>query len=277
MKLTIVARAATFLLLAAMAGGVGAQTRDAPFRPPAPWKIEDTSYGDRPLLPRRGLVLHAVEYEWGTPQWATPDLADQAARECGAQLVLPSAPTEPGAEPEMAVVEHEVWLLFSGVEALELERYPVLTALDGCTAVVGHRSRKTRMLFSGDLVTKFSFADRDSPRVESIPAGEWRDSPFLPIADLAELRQRYGERVYRPESSSYPDKVVCIYTGNSLDRSTQCHLDEPGRWRGLLLSRHFEHTATAYSGVRVKQYWLDAWIDGDLFVWDAEIEAGDTE
>jgi len=244
------------------------------FTLPAPFIVEsDSAFRSNGYVappPRRGLVVHGHFYDdyAGDRDWLSPQVERAARERCGTGLRLP-----PPAENSdgKRIVSH-FWIVRSGNEQVQFSYRPTYTGEDACVARTGYKLDVGRALLDKAMVTQFNRLENGYWHASTFPRDGSYSLPSLiePTDHFALESKKLAKHSYRPEAS-LGVKQLCFYTGNSLDRAFHCHLDQPGPWRGLILSGHFEHTATTDSGMQVDQIALDAWIDSRLFEWDRDV------
>jgi hypothetical protein len=253
-----------------------AKTSDPLYRLPESLTVDPiASYGetgDSDPAPRRGIVLQGYRYDAHEgPDWKTVEMAKQA-EQCGERLKLPSSIYHSG-DPDQPVVAN-FWLLHTPPEALVITRHATLILLEDCIASVNYSLEVDRLFFNANHVTEFNWRGGKWGTPATLPTKGYSHaaSPFLPADNLDSLKKRYRNTAYRRPQAGLPDvRTICFGVGSSIDSIQQCHLDEPGPYRGLLLSRTMFHTSTYDRGLIVEQLKTDVLIDGRLFEWDREI------
>jgi hypothetical protein len=269
---------AILLLALSCATAEASKSADDIYRLPAPLIVDPVAnYGsadgkEAAPAPRRGVALQGYRYDaHNGPDWTTVELAQQATK-CGDRLKLPPEIYH-DADLSQPVVER-FWLVHAPPEALYITRRTTLTALDDCVATVGYSLEIDRLLFNAGHVTELSWQNGKwgAPQTRPIKGFSYGGSRFLPVGDLAFLQKRYRKTTFRQPLPTLPGtKTICFGVGSSIDTISDCHLDEPGPYRGLLLSRTMFHTETYEEGVIVDFLKTGTLIDGRLFEWDREI------
>jgi hypothetical protein len=243
---------------------------------PDPWIFEnDEEYSNdadyKAPNSRKGLIVHGFNYDayhrLGRPTY----YSESEPKVC----IDRNQSDGPAYYKNFPLVEF--WFIKSGVETLLLERFVTDRSENLCDPAKAYKTRITRSFKSNDHITLFQVGMgieklRTISKEDGLQAAS---AGMLPLSNLRNLRKRYRKNSLGPMKNSFGYRTQCFYTGNSLDRSSQCYLMERGDYSGLRLEQHSEHTASWENGREITYLAVETQIDGRLFEWDRQITLPD--
>lgn len=246
-----------------------------------PWQLETDDqysydYDYQAPKSRHGLVVHGYRYDQYESLWPSKELESAAAEKCDGKISYPFRETQhtgPGPYEYTPFPITEFWLVHSEPEVLLLERRAYIAGTEQCEAQLAYRAEVTRSFISNGMITSHRTTDGKS-RIETVSESEGQARAThgrFPLRNMREVRKRLKGRSSGRKKSSLGVNIECFYTGSSLDRATACYLLGGGKYTGLPLDNHFEHTASAETGIKVTYLSTESLIDGRLFEWDRKI------